>query len=130
MIAIVTLEEARQHLQMDHTIDDTYITGLIYAASQAVVTYLGEDGTVGWLDSSGDLIPDTSDTSDTSNQGLVPEDIRHATLLLIGDFYANREPKASDSVDAQFGYGYLPRAVVALLYPYRTPTIGVPEAEE
>lgn len=130
MIALVTLEEARRHLAMDHTADDGYIQGLIYAASQAVVNYVTSDLVVGWLDSSGNLIPDTSDTADSSNQGLVPEDVRFATLLLIGDFYANREPTPTDPVDAQFGYAYLPRAVTALLWPYHTPGVGVPEPDE
>ena len=52
---------------------------------------------------------------------IVKRQVMLATLLLVGDFYANREPKASDPVDAQYGYGYLPRAVVALLYPLRMP---------
>jgi hypothetical protein len=114
---------------MDHTSDDTYIQGLIYAASQAVLNYVGEEGALGWSDTGG-AFPSTSTSDSSGSLGNVPEDVRYAVLLLIGDFYANREPTPTDPVDPQFGYAYLPRAVVALLWPYHLPGIGVPEAEE
>lgn len=129
MIALVTLAQARAHLSMDHTADDTYIQGLIYAASQAVLNYVGEEGSLGWSDTSG-AFPDSSSSDSSGSLGNVPEDVRFATLLLIGDFYANREPTPTDPVDPQFGYAYLPRAVVALLWPYRLPGLGVPEESE
>jgi hypothetical protein len=43
---------------------------------------------------------------------------------MVGEFYRNREPAATDVVPERFGYGYLPRAVVALLTPLRVPTIA------
>jgi hypothetical protein len=129
VISLVTIAQARAHLSMDHTLDDTYIQGLIYAASQAVLNYVGEEGALGWTDTSGAFPSSSTGTGvDSSGSlGSVPEDVRHAVLLLIGDFYANREPTPTDPVDPQFGYAYLPRAVVALLWPYRLPGIGVPE---
>lgn len=132
VIALVTLAEARQHLSMDHTLDDNYIQGLIYAASQAVLNYVGEEGALGWSDTGGAFPSGTTATTGDSAGplGLVPEDVRHAVLLLIGDFYANREPTPTDPVDPQYGYAYLPRAVVALLWPYRLPGLGVPQEEE
>lgn len=112
---LVTLQEARAHLRAeDETADDADLLLKIRAASSAVLKYVG------------DTFNDTDGVIPVDSDGLadVPDDVRAACLLLIGDFYANREPTATDSVPSSFGYGYLPRAVVALLYPYRTPSIA------
>ncbi|MGO4263911.1 head-tail connector protein, partial [Lysobacter sp. TAB13] len=41
--SIISLEEAKQHLRVDHDIDDALITGLVAAAQQHI------DGPEGWL---------------------------------------------------------------------------------
>lgn len=111
---LVTLEQARAHLRSQDTADDADLEGKISAASSAVLKYVGDtfNNTDGVIPLDTDGIPD------------VPDDVKIACLLLIGDFYKNREPTETDTVPAEFGYGYLPRAAVALLYPYRTPTIA------
>lgn len=111
MVMLVTVDEGKAHLRVTHDLEDEDIEKKIAAASAAVITYL-KDGADLFIDSSGEVSAE------------VPEDVQHATLLLLGDFYKNREPLPDDAVPAQFGYGYLPRAVTALLYPYRTPTIA------
>jgi hypothetical protein len=115
---LVSLEAASAHLRRDTTDDDTDLLLKIRAASSAVVRYLG-DGASMFLDSNGN--------PDAESDGVVidvPEDIQIATLMLIGDLYKNREGSMDGQVDPQFGYGYLPIHVIALLYPYRTPTIA------
>lgn len=111
---LVTLERAREHLRSDETYDDAYVEGLIAAASSAVLKYVGDtfNDTDGVIPLDSDGYPD------------IPEDVKVACLILIGDFYRNREPTPNDPVPDQWGYGYLSRAVVALLYPYRTPTLA------
>jgi hypothetical protein len=128
-IALVTLAQAKAHLKMDHGLDDSEIQFLIHAASRAVANYVTQElpNVSTWLDSSGNLISDTSSTTDSSNQGLVPEDVQIATLLLVGDLYANKEPTPTDRVDPSFGYAYHAVAIHSFLWPYRLPGIGVPE---
>lgn len=107
---LVNLDQAKAHLRVDHDEDDDDIQQKIEAASAAVVTYL-KSGADSFVDTSGEVIAD------------VPQDVQFATLLLVGHFYKNREAQADDPVPV-FGYGYLPRGVMALLYPYRIPTLA------
>lgn len=111
---LITLDQAKAHLRMDHDAEDETIESYIRSASRAVLTYLG-DAADEFLDSSGEVVVDSS------NLPVTPEDIQHAVRLLVGEFMRNREPEPGDQVNPSFGYGYLPRAVTALLYPYRTP---------
>ncbi len=81
---IVTLQEARDHLQSTHSADDADLTLKIQAASEAVVTYLK-------LEDEGDIPAKATFAS------------KAATLILVGEFYANREAEQGGAVDAQFG---------------------------
>lgn len=118
MVMLVSLAQASQHVRRDTDADDLDLTLKIQAASAAVMNYVSP-GIEAFTDSNGDF------EVDSNGEAIgVPDDIKNATLLLIGDFYNNREPKASDPVPAEFGYGYLPRAVVGLLYHYRKPTLA------
>lgn len=124
MTMLVTLDQAKAHLNMraEDTDQDDYVTILIEAASAAVLDYVG-DAQYLFLDTGGDEL-DLDDTS-TDQAALRARHLcRQATLMLLGEFYRNREPAATDVVPDRFGYGYLPRAVVALLTPLRTPTIA------
>lgn len=117
---LVTLTQARTQCRIDDFdsdggVDDGVLTLYIRAASRAVLAYL--DG-ASFLDSDGNV------PEDSSGDPVVPEDVQLATLFLVAEFFKNREAEQGGAVDAQFGYGYLPRPVVALLYPYRTPVLG------
>lgn len=50
--------------------------------------------------------------------------IKHAELLLASMMYRERDGSNEYAVPAQYGYGYLPIGVVALLYPYRKPSLA------
>ena len=102
---IVTLQEARDQLQSTHSADDAHLTQLINAASEAVLTYL--------------KLPDES--SIPANATFAA---KQATLILVAEFYRNREGEQAGEIGPEFGYGYLPRPVVALLYPHRDPTVS------
>lgn len=122
MNELVTLAQARQQCRVDdfdsdgNGPDDAVLNLLIAAASKSVLNYL--DGAA-FLDSDGNVPVD----SDGNPDG-VPEDVQLATLFLVAEWFKNREAAQDGAVDAQFGYAYLPRPVVSLLYPYRSPVIG------
>lgn len=99
---MITLAEAKAHLRMDHNADDVQIQAMIDAAESAILTYTGN----GAYQDSDPLQP-------------VRDDVKSACKLLVGDFYRYREPTPSDPMPENFGYGYLPRYVTALLFPYR-----------
>jgi hypothetical protein len=110
MTLLVTVCQAKEHLRVDFDTEDDDIELKIHAASAAILDYL-DDARYDFTDTSGELTAD------------VPYTVQAATLLMVGDLYKNREPTATDAVDSKFGYGYLPRAVLALLYPLRTPPV-------
>jgi hypothetical protein len=114
---LVTLEEAKAQISVDYDVSDALIELHVKAASRAVCNYL-KDAQYTFLDTSGELPTDTSGDPITSG---VPPEVKMATLVLIDDFFNHRGPAPTDPVDPQYGYGYLPRAVVALLYPLRDP---------
>lgn len=117
-VALVSLAQAQDHLRDYYVENEGDIELKILAASRACITYLdgGEDS---FTDSDGQVAQDSNGTP----QG-VPEDIQAACLLLLGEFHRNRDGEQGGAVDAQYGYGYLPRPVVALLFPYRSPVVG------
>lgn len=118
----VTLERGKQHLNMDHDLDDVLITAYIGAASSAVKNYLksaspyevkrdSNDDPI--LDSSGDPVY----VVDSSGDKVVKYEVQAATLLQLGFLYKDRDENA----DGAYDMGYLPKPVTALLYPLRMP---------
>lgn len=69
----VTLDELKQHLNVDFDVDDVYIQGLIIPVQLAIESYLNE--------------PLETFVKD----GSVDRRIWHATRILIANYYANRE---------------------------------------
>ena len=95
-MSIVTLPEVKEHLRYDTDDNDSNLSIYIKAAENAVLNYV----------------------TDTFENNVYPDAVKHAVLLMVGMFDTDREPsKESVIVD-----NYLPAPVRALLYPYRTPT--------
>lgn len=113
---LVTLEQASAHLRRDTTEDDADLTLKIEAASGMVVDYIGDFADT-FLDSAGDPIED-------SNGVICPPKVQSAVLMLIGYLYRERDGSMEHTVPSQYGYGYLPLGVTALLYPLRKPTVA------
>jgi hypothetical protein len=116
---LVTLAEAKLHLRIDEqdsagNADDSDLTLKIHAASGAVLNYIRGSGET-FLDSSGN--PETDTAGDIVG---VPYEVKAAVLLLLGDFYKEREALNA----ANWTQGFLPISVMSLLYPYRQPTIA------
>lgn len=71
------LETVRKHLNLDDTFrdDDKYLINLIDVAETVVENHIDRPFA--------ELVE--------KNNGLLPANLRHAILLLVGDYYANRE---------------------------------------
>lgn len=110
---LVRLDQAKDHLRVDHNFEDYLITTYIHAASGAVLNYLKSDGSE-YLDSSGDVI------FDSSGKSIVPSEIVAATLIMTDYLYRLR----GDNQDGAYERGYLPMPITALLYPLRDPAIA------
>lgn len=121
----VTLERGKQHLNMDHDLDDVLITAYIGAASSAVKNYLksaspyeverdSNDDPI--LDSSGDPVY----VVDSSGDKVVRYEVQASVLLMLGFLYKDRD----ENPDSAFERGYLPKPVTALLYSLRDPALA------
>lgn len=89
----ISLAQAKTHLlvDMEFTADDTYIETLITVAEDSVTQHLN-----------------VSELSELEVGGILPPAIIHSMLLMIGNFYANREPIAFTTVSKlPLSYEYL-----------------------
>jgi hypothetical protein len=109
---LVTLEQAKQHLRIDHDDEDNDLILKIHAASGAVVNYLKSGADI-FLDSNGEPVYDSSDEPIG-----MPFVVKAAVLLILGFLYKDRDENAGDAYEQ----GFLPKPVTALLYPLRDPT--------
>lgn len=88
----VSIDKVRSHLNLDEYYheDDEYIVHLVGAAEDATALRLN-------VKSLGQLMnPDT---------GYLPESVNHSILLLVGNWYANREAVSNLNVN-RLSYGY------------------------
>lgn len=114
MIMLVTLEQASDHLRRD--MDDGAENDLILkieGASGAVLNYLKSTSPY-VLDDAG--LP----VKDDDNVLIVRPEVKNATLLMVGYLYKNRD----NDEKHEYEMGYLPRPVMALLYPLRDPALA------
>lgn len=121
----ITLERGKQHLNMDHDMDDVLITAYIGAASGAVKNYLKSASAYEVeRDSNDDPILDSSSDPtyvvDSSGDKVVKYEVQAAVLLMLGFLYKDRD----ENPDSAFDRGYLPKPVTALLYPLRDPALA------
>lgn len=120
----VTLARAKQHLNMDHDLDDVLIEAYIGAASGAVKNYLKSASPYEVeRDSNDDPILDSAEDPiyvvDSSGDKVVKYEVQAAVLLMLGFLYKDRD----ENPDQAFQQGYLPKPVTALLYPLRDPAL-------
>lgn len=85
----INLVKKHLNIEKEFTEDDTYIMSLTEAAEEAVKNHLMLDKEDDFYDDSGDIKPS----------------IRHAILLLVGTWYANRE-SVSYGVANKIPHGY------------------------
>jgi hypothetical protein len=112
MVALLTLDVAKQHLRVEHTDDDADITRKIVQASEAVVGYCKK--TIG--------VPDPDDPSivDWAPDNL-PGEIEAAVGIMLEYLYDDR---AAGATDNEVATGYLPIRATALLHRWRDPALA------
>jgi len=94
----ISLEDAKKHLNIEFSDDDSYINDLIKVAFSAVQTHTGRDFTI----------------------SEIPAPVKHAGLLLIGNLYANREPVAfGQAYKVLYSYEYLLAPYIKYWYASR-----------
>lgn len=128
---LVTLAEAKNHLRVeqDDTDQDADISAKVLEASASVLTYL-KGAPIGAVerDAQGAIVRDSNGDPtyqyDSNGALIVRPEVQAATLLLVGEYYKHREAEQAGEVPTQWGYGYLPRPVVAILYPLRDPAVS------
>lgn len=121
---LVTVEEARIHLEIDTDAHDDWLATWIPAASAMVRNYMKSASL--YLqdeDSSGEPLFDTNGDPvyviDTSGEPVVRFEVQAATKILLGYLFRQRDEDES----REFEPGYLPRPVTAILYPLRMPAV-------
>lgn len=119
-----TLEKIKSHLRIDDDAEDDLLDSYIFAASSAVKNYLKsaspyalklDDDFNPEVDVEGATIYET----DTQGERVINKTVEHATLILIGYFYKDRDNNEGNAYEQ----GYLPKPVTALLYPLRDPAL-------
>lgn len=106
---LVTLAEVKGTLKFDETtIDDARISFLIGAASLSILRYIRSTGAE-YRNTNGDIVP-----------GNVEDDIKHATIMLIG--IMDRNPDANEG--GIFKSDYLPANIESLLHSRRDPALA------
>lgn len=105
MTELVTFEQMKEHLRVDHDEDDQKIQDIVLQASIIVWDHIkGDDYEFDWVTSSGSPME-------------VPMSIQAATLLVGGSLYENAD-------GSEAGPQPLSNAVRALLTPRRDPELA------
>lgn len=106
--SLVTIAETRHSLRYNDNYSDTRLSLLIGAASKSILRYIKSDGDV-YRDTNGDVVP-----------GNVPDDIKVATIMLVGIMDRNIDGNEGDIYKSD----YLPAPVESLLHSRRDPTLA------
>lgn len=94
-MSVVTLTEAKLHLRVTDTSEDTLIQSYIDAAQDFVRNYINQP------------LPGEFDSP-----AITPAAVKSAILLYVGDLYENRQAQSEKDLKPN-------QAVHSLLYPYR-----------
>lgn len=120
---LVTLEQARVHLRIDHDADDSWLNLMIPAISEAVLLWL-KDADRAYeteLDSSGLPVVIVDSNGDPIPRPV----IRAAVLLEVAMQYRYREGEGAPQAPQHWGHGYtLGPGSTSLLTPLRRPTVA------
>lgn len=125
---LITLQEAKDQLEVDHDDSDAFIGSLIASASGAVLNYM-KGCPIGQpkRDEQGAVIIDADGNIQYARQDgalVIRYEVQAAVKIMVAELFKNREAEQDGEVSTQHGYGYLPRPVIALLYPLRDPAVA------
>ena len=98
---IVTVDEVKTHLRIQHDEEDDYIAGLIAQAQTAAEDYC--------------LVSFEPEPDEEGNVPEVPQPVRLAVILMTSFYYENRD------IPDMTTYKATRMAFDSLLYPYRDP---------
>lgn len=113
-LMLVTVEQVKTRLRIDHDSEDTDLALMIRSASRAVMNYLKMDAE-DFYDSAGEFPTDSAGEPTD-----VDEEIQQAALMLVGLFYRDRSGDNRNDWDGTT----LPAPVVSVLYPLRQLTLA------
>ncbi len=109
MADLVTLDQVKAGLRIDHSDDDAQLSLLISAASERIINYLkGRAKEVLNMDDDGNII------------GPVPAAVTTAAMMMVGYLY--RDPDQDPERDWELGR--LPKPVSSLIYQLRDPALA------
>lgn len=106
-MSYVTLSDLKEHLRVEVTDDDTYLTTLISVAEVAIGNELGQE---------------LSNYED--DDSAIPTPLQHAIMILCGDLYNNRESVAFATPHE------VPRTLDYLLQPYKKYDVGLDDDDD
>lgn len=87
----IDAEDIKKHLNIDYDEDDGYLTQLVEAAESAIERFIQQP------------LEQLEDEN-----GDIPAALKHAVRLMVGGFYANREPVAfATATEIPFGLMFL-----------------------
>lgn len=112
MADLVTIQEAKAHLRVDSTADDTWLAVFIPAISQAVLTWLKDEWRAyEWVtDSTGEFLRDSNDEPyilEDSNGPVIKPVAAAACLVELAQQYRFRDGSGAAAVQSHAGHGYV-----------------------
>lgn len=105
---LITLDEAKEHLRVDHDFDDNDIELKISGVSGSIIAYL-KSGADNFIDKDGNVIVNS-----------IPPEVKIASKLLLGMIYKDRDGEQME----KYQQGYLPFQVTCHIYHLRVPTMA------
>ena len=129
---LISIDEAREHLRLDSSADDPWLSMFIPAISEAVRLWLKDDWRAYEVERDSDSEPVLDSDGrpvvvlDSDGDPVVRWTVKAACLVELASQYRFREGEGKDNtVPADAGHGYvLNKASTALLTPLRRPTVA------
>lgn len=129
-MALVTLQEAKDHLMVDNSAGDAWLTLAIEGVSDAVLRWLKEDWRAYQLlqDESGSIVTESDGTPvviEDSSGPLVKPVVKMAALVEVAVQFRFRDGKDAPAVPSHWGHGFvLSTGATALLAALRKTTVA------
>ena len=129
-MALVTLQEAKDHLLVDTSAGDNWLNMAIEGVSDAVLRWLKKDWRAYEVlkDSSGNIVVDSNGDPivlEDSNGPIVKPVVKMAALVELAVQFRYRDGKDAPAVPSHWGYGYtLSAGPTSLLTPLRKSTVS------
>lgn len=123
-MALVSIQEAREHLRIDTLADDPWLNTWILIVEDAVRSWLKDEWRLyeksGIVDSNGNPIP----LVDSAGQGIVSPRVRGAILVELAMQYRFRDGDQAPAVPSHWGHGHvLCAGATSLLVAQRKATV-------